>query len=276
MNQLRLTLVLLLIASTGWSQGVIPMGARSNALANASVALEDVWSYHHNPAGLSDLKSIEVGVSYENRYLLPAFQNQGVVLVAPLKKGVISVGAQLHGYRLYRSNRIGLGYSMRLSEKFSAGVQVNYHSLRIENYGTAGTATGEFGFQAKINSKVTLGASVSNIGRNQLIEIQNDRYSTYLRLGLSYKLSERVLTLLEAEKEIESRLRVKGAVEYQLIEQFYFRLGAASNPVEVTSGFGIQFKTQWKLDFGMGWHQQLGISPNIGMSYAFKSKKNVE
>jgi len=44
-----------------------PIGARSAAMGNASVSLSDMWSAHHNQAGLGFVRNISAGVSYENR-----------------------------------------------------------------------------------------------------------------------------------------------------------------------------------------------------------------
>lgn len=58
-----------------FSQGWLPVGARSNSLVNASVAIADVWAYHHNPGALGELKQAAAGISYENRFLLKELQS---------------------------------------------------------------------------------------------------------------------------------------------------------------------------------------------------------
>lgn len=274
MNQLLFKLLIVLSAGYSFSQGWIPSGGRSLSLSNASTTLSDVWSYHHNPAALASLKQLEIGLAYENRYLLREFQNQAFALAIPIRKGVFSVGGQFHGFELYRTQRIGLGYSLQLTEKMAAGVQMNYQGIRIDQYGNTGTVTGELGFLADISSQVKLGFSVYNLGRNEAIPGTNDRYSTFMRLGLGYQVSKQVLALIEAEKEIESRLRVKGAIEYQLSTPFFLRLGAAVNPVEISGGFGYHIKKTFKIDIGSAWHQQLGWSPHVSFSYALKSKSD--
>lgn len=257
-----------------FAQGWNPVGARSMSLANASVCLSDVWSYHHNPGALATIKQTTVGVSYENRYLLKELQSQGFAVAHPLKKGVLSFGAQTFGYSLYRTTRVGAGYSMQLSEKLFAGVQLNYLSARISNYGQKGNLSGEFGMLAKINDKVNIGFSVLNLNRSKLADFQDDRFSTFLRLGVSYTVSSKVLVLAEVEKEISSKLRPKGAMEYQFSDKFYLRIGAAANPIELTFGTGFVFNKQFKLDLGSAWSQQLGWSPHLGFVYDFKEKKN--
>lgn len=269
-----LTILLIGFGTQIQAQGWQPVGARFQSLSNATVALSDVWSYHHNPAGLTELKCASLGFSYENRFLLKELQTQAFVFAQPFKWGVLSLGAQSFGYKYYRTTRIGMGYSLRLSEKFSAGVQLNYQGIRIENYGSKGTMTAEAGFLAKIAENITLGFSVSNLGRAQLTDFQDERFSTFLRLGMQYQISQKVRTLLEVEKEVKSKIRVKGGLEYELLNRFFMRAGAASQPIEFSFGFGYQFKNRLKMDLGSAWHQQLGWSPHVGMTFDFKSKEN--
>ena len=72
------------------------------SLANASVCLTDAWAFHHNPGAIAGIKQTSIGLSYENRFTLKELQNQALVIAHPLKKGVISLGAQTYGFSLYR------------------------------------------------------------------------------------------------------------------------------------------------------------------------------
>lgn len=256
------------------AQGWVPVGARSMSLANASVALSDVWSYHHNPGAIAGVEKTSFGVSYENRFLLKELQSQAFVFAHPIKKGVMSLGVQSFGYSLYRTNKIGLGYALKLSDKIYAGVQLNYLSLKINGYGSKGTVSGEAGILAKINDQVSFGFSVLNLNQAKLVPEQNDRFSTYLRLGLVYHVSSKVILLAEAEKEIDSKLRPKGAMEYQFSEKFFLRIGAAANPVELTFGTGLVLNKMIKLDIGSAWDQRLGWSPHVGLTVDLNSKKD--
>lgn len=273
MLKLFYSFIFVSLVSNIFSQGWMPVGARSMSLANASVCLTDVWSVHHNPGAAAYITKTSLGVSYENRFFLKELQAQAFAFAHPLKKGVLTLGAQFYGYSLYRSNRVGLGYSMKLSEHLSAGVSINYLSLKIADYGQKGNVSGEFGMLAKINDKFNVGFSVLNLNRAKLSDFQDDRFSTYLRLGVHYLVSSKVNIYAEAEKEITSQLRPKGAIEYQFSDNFFLRLGVAANPIELTFGSGFVFKKAFKLDFGSAWHQQLGWSPHIGLSYDFNKKK---
>ena len=268
----RFIFILGLLPFSSFAQGWVPMGGRSASLANASVALEDVWAYHHNPAGLASLKQISAGACYENRFLLRELQSQGLAVAIPMKTGVISVGAQLYGYELYRSQKAGVGYSLPLSEKFSAGVQMNYQGLQLgSNYGSKSTVTAEIGILGEITDEWKIGVSVFNLGRAKLAEFADDRFSTLMRLGTSYEISDKVLVLAEVEKNIEYPIRVKAGLEYEPLDRFFVRVGAATKPIELTFGFGYRFRS-FQLDLGSAFHQQLGWSPHFSLTYQRQKK----
>ena len=219
------------------------------------------------------IKKAEIGVSYSTKYLLKDFQSQGVVYAQPLKRGVLSFGAQLYGLDALKSERIGIGYSLKLVDKLSLGVQMNYQGLQFgSNYGSKNSATAEAGIYADITDKLKFGASVFNLGRKRLAAFQNERLTTLVRMGFAYHLSQKVLFLIETEKNIYYNLRLKGAFEYQPIKKFFFRGGIATQPIEMAFGFGYRFKTL-QMDLGSSYHQLIGWSPHISLSYKFEKEK---
>lgn len=252
-----------------FGQGYLPVGARSNSMANASVALSDVWAFHHNPGALGSLKNAGIGLCYENRFLLKDLQRQGLVYVQPIKVGVISFGAQLYGFDIYRTTRIGAGYGMKISNKLFAGVQMNFQRIQFSsNYGSKNTMTAEVGILANLTDEWRLGISVFNLGRSKLSTFQNERLTTLMRLGTVYQLSEKALFAFEVEKNINYQLRFKGAIEYKPLKTFYLRGGIAAQPIECTFGFGCNYKSI-QLDLGSAYQQLLGWSPHFSLTYVF-------
>ncbi len=266
------SIALLLININILAQGYVAIGARSNALVNASATLNDVWAFHHNPGALGEIKETSVGISYENRFLIKDLQSQGFAFAQPLKVGVISVGGQFFGNRNYRSQRVGVGYSMKLTPKLFAGVQLNYQGLQLgENYGNKNTLTGEAGIVAYITDKWKFGASVTNVSRTKLADYVNERFQTTMRIGTSYNLSNKVLFLAEVQKSIDYQFRGLFAIEYTPIEQLFIRGGVGINPTEFGLGIGYRFKFI-HLDVGSNFHPVLGWSPHVGLTYVAKKK----
>jgi hypothetical protein len=254
-----------------FAQGYQFVGSRSVALGNASVALEDVWSFHHNPAGLAGIKKVGAGVSYENRFMMRELQSQAFVVAYPMKKGVMSMGGQTFGFNAFRTYRTGLGYSLQLSDLFSMGVQLNHHFVRINPaYGNHQTVTGEVGALAKISPIWTIGFSIVNLSRNKISEFMEDRYTTLLRIGTTYKMSPVLMLLAEAEKDVEHPIRYKTGIEYLPMENFYIRGGFATQPIEYSFGVGYAFNGVYRLDVGSAFRQIIGWSPNFSFTVQMK------
>jgi hypothetical protein len=276
MNRSFLLFVGLLITFSGLAQGWLPQGARSAALGENSVSLVDAFSFHNNPGALGFLEAGTVGLSYRSRYLLKELQSQGFAYAQPLKKGVVSVGGQFYGYEQFRTNRVGAGYSLQLSDNIAAGIQLNYLSARLDPaYGVRHTLSGEFGILAKINKDISLGFSVFNLGRAELSAFQDDRFSTLLRLGVSYVLIEELLLLGEISQDVGFEARFRGGLEYNpsSASLFFVRLGVQSNPVELGFGFGLDFE-KLKIDLASQYNQLLGWTPSMGLIVDFKAIKS--
>ena len=267
MRLILLTIFLVLFVGNTYTQGWLPSGSRSMQMGNASSTLNDVWAYYNNPGALADVDELSVGISYENRFLLKELQTQGLAVAIPIKVGVISVGGHMYGYNQFRSYKAGLGYSMKLSERFYTGVQMNYQGLSLnENYGSTNSLTAEAGLYAKFNDKWRLGVSIFNVGRTKLSDFEDDRFSTIMRLGSSYHFSEKVMVAVEVEKDLEHTPRIKSGIEYQVIENLFVRGGFATSRTEMSFGFGYNFKVL-QLDLGSSYDQILGWSPNFSLTY---------
>lgn len=266
-RQILLLLSLLLITIGMHAQGWRPVGARSAGLANSSVCLDDVWAFQHNPGALTSIKAFSAGVYYDARFLTKELQTQAVVAAIPLKKGVLSTGGQFSGYEQYRHTRAGIGYALPLGEHISAGVQVNLQQLRFGgSYGSSTSATFEGGILASISEKWKVGASVLNIGRQRVLPLEDDRFTSVIRVGAIFKPSSKVNVVAEVEKQVIHPITFRGGVEYYPVEVLVIRCGAQAGPTELAFGVGYR-KQQFRLDLGSKYHPVLGWTPNIGFTY---------
>lgn len=267
MRKLFRLLPLLIIACSVSAQGWRPVGARSSSLAGASVCLDDVWAYHHNPGALASVSSASGGLYYEARFLTKELQTQAITAALPLKKGVLSVGGQFYGYEQYRQTRAGAGYALQLSEKIAGGVQINMQQLRFGgNYGSSINATFEAGILATLSKQWKLGASVLNVGRQRIAPLEDDRFTTVMRIGSAYTPSEKVKILLEVEKQVIHPVTFRGALEYFPVPTFVIRAGAQSGPAEFAFGIGYK-QNGFLIDAGSKYHPVLGWTPHVGLTY---------
>lgn len=255
-----------------------PVGARSVGVADASVTFFDLWAAFNNQAGLTQLKSVEAGTYYENKFLLPDLSLKSFAFALPVNKtGVFALSATQFGGVLYNETKAGLAFAKQLGEKFSAGIQLDYLSTHIANgddgyvYGTNNSVAAEGGFIAEPLTNLTIGLHIFNPTRVKLADYDDERVPTIMRFGGSYKFSEKVLVCSEMEKNVDQQNIFKAGLEYHVVEQIFLRAGMASNPSLSSFGFGIKMK-QLQIDIASTYHQALGFSPQLSLVYDFKKE----
>jgi hypothetical protein len=248
-------------------------GARAAALNGTAVTLDDVWGNFHNQAGLASVESFSAGAFFQNRFSVNELSDRGVALATPLGAGTIGLALRSFGYSAFSDNRVGLAYALRLTKQFSAGVQLNYHSLRIaEGFGSQNAVSIEVGTRYAMNEKLILAAHIANPNRAKLASFNDERRPTTLRAGVTYVFSEKVALLSEFRLVSDQRVSVRGGVEYNATEQFALRIGAGTFPNSMAFGLGYAFK-QWRADFASSWHSTLGFSPQVSLCFVGNEKK---
>lgn len=252
------------------------IGARSAAMGNASVSLSDVWSAQHNQAGLGFLHDPSAGVYYEDRFMLKELSVKGAVLAMPVKGGAFGLCFSNFGYSLYSENKYGLSFAKAFGDKFSMGIAMDYLTTKIaEGYGKKGVFAAEIGLQAKPMKGLNIGAHVYNPTRTKLATYNKERIPTIIRLGGDYTFSDKVTLAVESEKDIAQKAIFKAGIEYRAVKEFYLRAGISTNPTLSSFGFGINLKN-FKLDLSANYHQTLGFSPQLGMTYMFSKTEKTE
>jgi hypothetical protein len=261
-------LVLFLVVKAGNDD--LPIGARSTGLANASVTLTDVWSAHHNQAGLGFLEKAAAGIYYENRFLIPELGLSAGVIAVPVKKGAFGLSIRNFGYQLYNESKVGLGYGRAFGDKLSIGMQLNLLNVRFADvYGARNAFTIEVGAIYKLNSNLTVATHINNPTRAKLTDLDADRLPTILRFGLRYQFSKKVFVAGEAQKDSYNKAQLRFGLEYMASNVFFLRAGIASNPINSSFGFGLKLK-KLMLDFSGTFHQVLGFTPQFSLTYQFK------
>lgn len=249
------------------------VGARSAGIAHASVTLNDIWAIHHNQAGLAFLDNPSASVYYENRFMIKEMGLSSVAFAMPTKTGTFGIVYHNFGYSQYAETKFGLAYARKLSEKLSAGIQLNYNTLRLGDiYGKNQALTAEIGVRAQLTDELTFGAHVYNLNRARLANYNNEYIPTIMRLGADYKISKKVFIAAEAQKDIDHKIIFKSGIEYHIIDAIFIRAGISTNPVLNTFGFGLNLKNL-QLDVAASYHQVLGFSPQLSLTYIF-SKQN--
>ena len=268
---MRKLLLLVLVLSPLFLFAQVPsqIGARANGLANSTLTLSDVWAVKNNIGAIGELKKTEIGLGYQNKYILKEFSNQSLVVNYASKKGNFGFYFQQAGFNLYREITSGIGYGMKLADNFSAGLSLNYHRISFGDiYGGKNSISASAGLKYKLNTNIEFGANVTNLNRAQITEVEDERFPTVFGLGMRYIFSEKVFWTVELEKDIIHPLNVKSGLEIKAHDILVLRVGVNTYPFQTAFGAGIKFK-KWRLDIAANWHSTLGINPSAGLVYQF-------
>lgn len=276
MKNYILSLILLPISLMS-SNGEGPIGPRSASLGHASSCLTDIWSTRNNQGSLGFVRQNEVGAFYENRFFVKELTQSGFAAAIPIKKGTFGISYSSLGYKLYRESQATLSYGMKLSENISAGIAFDYLNTKIADiYGQANAFTGSFGLTAKLLPQVVVSTHIYNPFRAKITNYNNEKVPTIYKFGAQYIFSPKVFLVAEAEKTSAQKINIKGGIEYKPSSLIYIRAGGSSFPAQASFGIGVNYNGL-KIDMSSSYHSVLGLSPQIGLSYAFgkdKSKTN--
>jgi hypothetical protein len=247
-------------------------GANVAAMAGTGLSNQDVWSGFHNQAGLAHLESFSAGVFAENRFAMKELGDKGVTIGLPVRNGAFGINFRSFGYSAFSNSKAGLAYAMKLTDKFSLGVQLNYHAIRIgENYGKAQTFSVEGGFLYQMTEQLSVAGHVYNPTRVKLAEFNDERIPSLFRFGLGYKFSDKVRMNAEVRKASDAQANLRVGLEYWVIEPLAVRAGFGTDPARYTFGFGYRLK-DFQLDVAAGYHLLLGFTPQLSLTYSMAKK----
>lgn len=242
-----------------------PIGAKNWMLGGSSVSLTDVWSANNNPAASTAISKKQFGLYSEQRFLESNLKLANICAVIPLKHLHIGGTLNYFGYTAFNQQRVGISLSKSLAQSFALGVQLNYLSTFIEQYGQAGNIAVAFSASATPIKNVRMGFVVFNPTQSAYGKYTSEKIPSYGKLGCSYEVSSKVMLHLEADQQLNQALSWRGGVYYKIHDVFHLALGAATHPTYYTFGTSLLMRNL-KLDMATSFHEVLGLTPHIGFS----------
>jgi len=245
-----------------------PAGARALGLSNAVVSFSDTWSTFHNQAGLAFLNHISAGVYSESRFQVKELSLVAGSVVIPTGTGIFGFSISQFGAGNFRENRMGLAFAKLFSEKFGAGILMEYlSSLLPENERARGFVTFEGGVVFRPDEKLHLGAHVFNPVRAGMKTVSGKmKAPVVFRAGGHYAFDESVLLTFEGEKETRMPLVVRSGIEFLPVQNMALRLGVSGKPFHYTAGIGYSIG-KITTDIGFGYHGNLGLTPAVSLQF---------
>lgn len=217
-------------------------GARATAMGNCSAATSDQWSSFNNQAGMAYNKDSHANIGCENRFGMKEFATTLCGITLPTRYGVISTNITYFGFDIYHEAKLGIGFAKPFGENFSIGLQADILDLTISGSGfTKQAITLEGGIQYKPAKNITIGLHTFNPTEVTIgTEEDNSPIPTITRIGISYKPSENLTLISEAEQRNNVDIFGKFGLEYVMEEWLKIRFGYYNTPSTFTCGIGTK------------------------------------
>lgn len=239
-------------------------GAGEAGTGYVCIIKSSFWSSFHNQATLAFNNSLSFGFNYEDRFNIRELGTRSAGVIIPA--GKVSLGAVYShfGYTDFKRDMTGLACGMKLSDKISAGVQVDYFSERTSGeYTNNKSITGEAGLLIVLSENTRLGIHIFN-------PIPNSLRKTFLpmslRIGAGTYLNKSLFAGVEAEMSTGSKLIIRTGFEYEAAKKLWLRGGFNTDNNSFSFGFGWLVKIV-QMDVGFVTHEKLGVTPSVSLIF---------
>lgn len=249
------------------------IGGRAAALGYTSITQSDEWSVFNNQAGLAWCKTYSAGIYFENRFLLKDLSLKALGVTIPAGKGAFGISLRQFGFSLYSEMNAGIAYGMRLTKRFSTGIQVDYLRLHIaDGFKDNSVFSCEIGLQYHATDHFWIGLHVANPVPVKLSAVTNERLPALMRFGVSWRITAGLQSDLEVEKDLVHKPVLKAGFEYRPAKSCVIRMGLLTNPATFTFGFGLE-SGHFTFDLASSYHFVLGYSPQASLTYFFGNRR---
>jgi len=256
--------IFLPLAASGGDLYRLSAGAAEAGMGYVCTIKSDFWSSFHNQALLAYNDQLSFGCNYENRFAIKELGTRSVGLMIPAGKASIGAVYSNFGYSDYRREMTGLACGLKLSDKISAGVQVDYFSEKTSGeYDNTESITFESGIVVAPTEITRIGVHLFNPVPNSL---RKRTLPATLSVGAGTYLSKVLFAGVESEMSSGSKLILRTGFEYEAAHKLWLRGGFCTN--NNSFGFGLGYLTKVaKLDFGFTTHEKLGITSSVSLIF---------
>jgi hypothetical protein len=242
-------------AYAGFEQ--VNLGARPAALGKTFVGIADgPWTVFYNPAGLVACASVEFSCYYSpSPFGLTPLSLSGAVAVFPTGFGTFAAAGRIFGFSLYRECSGTLSSAWQL-QGVDIGLNLNYHSVSIRGYGSAGTIGIDAGILTQITESVRCGAILRNIN-SPAIGSAGETLPQSFAAGVGWRPADMLLIGVDIVSESPFDAATRFGCEWSLLNAVDLRVGWCDSPNEYCAGFGLHLPVV-SFDYAFSLHEELG------------------
>ena len=239
-------------------------GAGEAGMGYVCIMKNGFWSSFHNQASLAYNNSFSFGINYENRFSIRELGTRSVGMIIPAGKASLGVVYSHFGYTDFKRDMTGLACGIKLSEKISAGIQVDYFSERASGeYGNNQSVTCEAGLLVTPSENIRIGVHLFNTVPNS---IRKTYLPTTLRVGAGTDLNKLLFAGVEVEMSSGSKLIIRTGFEYEVAKKLWIRSGFSTNNNSFSFGLGYLVKIA-QINLGFTTHEKLGVTSSVSLVF---------
>ena len=263
-------MVFLFLKSPGINGYQPVTGAPESGMGGSCVMKPDFWSSFYNQASLAYISVRSFGINYENRFCISELGTGTAGLVIPSGRATLGAIYSQFGYRDFRRQAAALACGMKLSEKMSAGIQIDFsREVFPGTENKTSTVTFQGGLLFELQENIRLGMHFYNPVPNS---IRKDPLPASLSAGAGIQLNKFFFASAEIGITTGKSLVVSTGVELQAAQNFMLRAGFRSENNSFSVGFGYEYGPV-RLDIGFTGHDRLGITSSASVIFQLQNQK---
>lgn len=267
----RIILFLVIIVHLPINAQITSALPASTSVANTSVSDAKNWTPFHNPAFVSTKIVPQLMILFENRYIITTLASKSLSLTWPANHFTAAFTVVHHGFSLYHEIMMGLTFARNFAERFSFGLQFNYHTVYFEPSNRYYAAIyPQIGLSVPFSETFRIGFHVFNpFGSHVRGELQTKYIPAVFSLGCAYDFSPEFSWRLQTDREMSSSYRFATGFDYQINKKARFQLGVYAHEFLVPClGFGFGF-SPLTFDLTVELHPLLGLNTIAQLQYCF-------
>ena len=247
----------------------------SGSIASASVADSHHWSAFSNPASAGYCDFVEMGLQYENKFVIKELSTKSAQLIVPNKLLNAGVSFSQFGYSLYHETLLGVALARNFGNKFAMGLQVNYYdAFSIATNSHSAVFLPQFGVSVRFSPQFNLGFQTFNPLQTSIkTEYVTKLIPSVFSLGTEYYFTSNLVWRTQIDRELHSNYRFATGFEYLMLDKITLKMGGyGADYLVPCMGVGFNFgHISMGLDCDI--HPLLGLTTRSSVKYIFGSAK---
>ncbi|HYJ33377.1 MAG TPA: PorV/PorQ family protein [Candidatus Binatia bacterium] len=287
------------VGTLGGQSLKIGVGARAAAMGDAYVALsDDATAVYWNPAGIARMSGQSISLNHTSWPADILFDQAAYVFNIKWIPGMLGVNvrALTMSRDIVRTTYLpegtgdtfdagewayGLSYARALTDKFSAGLSVNYVQTGLDDVKGSST-TFDFGTLYDVGVLgAKIGMSIQNIGSDMTFIDEKVKMPVFFRVGGSFDVMQqgenRLIAAAEFTHPPDNSEKLNVGAEYGFHDYLFLRGGYKLNydTQGLTAGFGVKFpltivkSSVARLDYAYQDMNFLGATHRVSVNIGF-------